>query len=59
MYKGKIQPWQHNGSVYGCVAAKPGSLKPVGEWNTEEIVVDHRHIKVTVNDQGHRRRGPR
>jgi hypothetical protein len=51
MYKGKIQPWQHHGSVYGCVAAKPGSLKPVGEWNSEEILVDHRHIKVTVNNQ--------
>jgi hypothetical protein len=50
-YKGKIKPWQHHGSVYGCVAAKPGSLKPVGEWNTEEIVVDGRHIRVTVNDK--------
>jgi hypothetical protein len=51
MYKGKIQPWQHHGSVYGCVAAKPGALKPVGEWNSEEIMVDGRHIKVTLNDQ--------
>lgn len=51
MYKGKIQPWQHHGSVYGCVPAKPGALKPVGEWNSEEIVVDHRHIKVTLNDK--------
>jgi hypothetical protein len=50
MYK-DIKPWQHHGSVYGCVAAKQGSLKPVGEWNSEEIVVDGRHIKVTVNDK--------
>ncbi|MCG6157956.1 3-keto-disaccharide hydrolase [Rubinisphaera margarita] len=46
-----IQDWQHHGSVYGIVAAKQGSLKPPGEWNTQEIVVDGRHIKVTVNDQ--------
>jgi hypothetical protein len=51
MYKGKIQPWQHHGSVYGCVAAKSGSLKEPGEWNSEEIVVDGRHIKVMVNDK--------
>jgi hypothetical protein len=54
MYK-DIKPWQHHGSVYGCVAAKPEALKPVGEWNSEEILVDyrdikHRHIKVTLND---------
>jgi 3-keto-disaccharide hydrolase len=50
-HKGIIKSWQHHGSVYGCVAAKPGSLKPVGEWNTEEIVVDGRRIKVTCNGQ--------
>jgi len=44
-----IKPWQHHGSVYGCVAAKQGALKPVGEWNEQEIVADGRHIKVTLN----------
>jgi hypothetical protein len=48
-HKGIIKPWQHHGSVYGAVAAKPGALKPVGEWNEEEIVVDGRKIKVTLN----------
>ena len=48
-HKGVIKPWQHHGSVYGLVAAKPGSLKPVGEWNTQEIVVDGRKIKVKLN----------
>jgi hypothetical protein len=48
-HKGIIKPWQHHGSVYGCVAAKPGALKPVGEWNEQEIVADGRHIKVTLN----------
>ena len=48
-HKGRIKSWQHHGSVYGCVAAKPGASKPVGEWNEQEIVVDGRKIKVTLN----------
>ncbi|HBN79624.1 MAG TPA: DUF1080 domain-containing protein, partial [Planctomycetaceae bacterium] len=44
-----IKDWQHHGSVYGIVAAKQGSLKEPGEWNTQEIVADGKHIKVTVN----------
>jgi hypothetical protein len=48
-YKGKLQPWQYHGSIYNVVPAKPGALKPPGEWNTEEILADGRHIKVTVN----------
>lgn len=50
-YVGKIRPEQHHGSIYDVVAAKPGSLKPVGDWNSEEIVADGRHIRVTVNGQ--------
>jgi hypothetical protein len=47
-YKG-LQPYQFHGSIYGVVPAKPGHLKPVGEWNTEEIVADGTRIKVTLN----------
>jgi hypothetical protein len=47
----KLEPYQYHGSLYGVVAAKRGSLKPVGEWNREEIVCDGTHIKVTVNDK--------
>ena len=32
MYKGKIKPSQHHGSVYDVIAAKADALKPVGEW---------------------------
>ena len=46
-----LQPYQYHGSVYGVVAAKRGAQKPVGEWNTQEVVVDGRHIKVTLNDK--------
>jgi len=44
-----LLPGQYHGSVYKIVPAKRGSLKPVGEWNTEEIIINGRHIKVTVN----------
>ncbi|MES2792940.1 MAG: DUF1080 domain-containing protein [Planctomycetota bacterium] len=44
-----IQPWQRHGSVYGIAAAKTGHLKPVGEWNSEEVIADGRHITVKLN----------
>jgi hypothetical protein len=44
-----LQPYQYHGSVYGVVAAKRGSLKPVGEWNSQEVSVQGRQIKVIVN----------
>ena len=47
----KLQPYQYHGSLYGVVPAKRGSLKPVGEWNSMEIICDGTRIKVTVNDQ--------
>lgn len=46
-----LQPYQYHGSVYGIIAAKRGSLNPVGEWNTQEIHVQGDKIKVTVNGQ--------
>lgn len=48
VYK-NIQPWQHHGSIYNVVAAKPGHLKPTGEWNSQEVIADGRHIKVILN----------
>ena len=49
MYKGKIKPSQHHGSVYDVIAAKADALKPVGEWNSEEIRINGGKIKVTLN----------
>lgn len=46
---GKLNPAQYHGSIYDVVAAKKGALKPPGEWNTEEILAQGRHIKVVVN----------
>ncbi|SRR6266542_3976152 len=48
-YKGRIKPAQHHGSIYDVVPAKTGFLKPVGEWNQEEITANGRQIKVVLN----------
>jgi hypothetical protein len=44
-----IKPCQYHGSIYCCVPAKRGHTKPAGEWNSEEIMVQGSHWKVTVN----------
>jgi hypothetical protein len=44
-----LEPYQYHGSVYGIIPAKRGALKPVGEWNTEEISITGSRITVTVN----------
>ena len=44
-----LKPYQYHGSVYGIIAAKRGFLKPVGEWNYEEVEVKGDHIKITLN----------
>lgn len=44
-----LKPYQYHGSVYGIIPAKRGYLKPVGEWNQEEIEAKGNHIKVTLN----------
>jgi len=49
MYTGKIKPEQYHGSVYDMIPARTGYRKPLGEWNEEEIAVNGRHIKVTLN----------
>jgi hypothetical protein len=44
-----LEPYQYHGSVYGIVPAKRGHLKPIGEWNEQEVVANGNHIKVTLN----------
>lgn len=46
-----IADWQRHGSIYGCVPAKTGALKPLGEWNYEEVIAIGPFIKVIVNGQ--------
>lgn len=45
----KLQIYQYHGSVYGVIPAKRGYLKPVGEWNYQEVVAEGDHIKVILN----------
>ena len=50
IYAGWLKDYQHHGSVYGIIPAKiTDALKPVGEWNCEEIYAKGSHIRVTVN----------
>ncbi|TXD50043.1 DUF1080 domain-containing protein [Polaribacter sp. IC073] len=44
-----LEDYQYHGAVYGVIAAKRGFLKPVGEWNSEEVIVTGNHIKIILN----------
>jgi hypothetical protein len=44
-----LRPYQYHGSIYGVVPARRGFLRPVGEWNAEEVTVKGRRVTVTVN----------
>lgn len=48
MYK-DLHEYQYHGSAYGIIPAKRGFLKPLGEWNYEEVRVQGSKIKVTLN----------
>jgi HEAT repeat protein len=44
-----LHPYQYHGSIYGVVPAERGHLKPVGEWNFEEVTAKGRRITVKLN----------
>jgi hypothetical protein len=44
-----LHEYQYHGSVYGVIPARRGYLKPLGEWNEEEITAIGNHIKVVLN----------
>jgi len=48
-YRGWLKDYQHHGSIYGVVAAKPGYLKPIGLWNSEEVIAKGKQITVKLN----------
>ena len=50
-FHNKLKPYQYHGSIYDLFPAKRGSLNKPGEWNTEEIYANDRHIRITVNGQ--------
>ncbi|WP_423126374.1 DUF1080 domain-containing protein [Gaoshiqia sp. Z1-71] len=47
----KLEPYQYHGSVYGIIPAKRGFLKPVGDWNYQEVIVKGDDIKITLNGE--------
>lgn len=44
-----LHVYQYHGSIYGTIPAKRGFLKPVGEWNYQEVIVNGPKIKVILN----------
>jgi len=44
-----LKPYQYHGSVYGIIPAKRGYLKPVGEWNYQEVTVKGSKISIKLN----------
>ncbi len=45
----ELKPYQYHGSVYGIQPAKKEGLKPLGEWNSQEVTVQGRKIKIVLN----------
>lgn len=45
----KLDPRQYHGSAYGLVAAHRGYLRPVGEWNYQEVTVKGTTVTVELN----------
>jgi hypothetical protein len=46
-----LHDYQYHGSIYGLVPAEKGALKPIGEWNREEVSVKGNQIRVVLNGQ--------
>ena len=44
-----LHKYQYHGSVYGVIPAKRGYLKPVGEWNYQEVIAKGNRITITLN----------
>lgn len=50
IYK-SLKPFQYHGSVYGIIPSKKGFLKPVGEWNSQEVIAKGDNIKIILNGE--------
>lgn len=45
----RLDPRQYHGSAYGMVPARRGWLRPVGEWNFQEVTVQCSSVRVELN----------
>jgi hypothetical protein len=48
-YAGWLDPRQYHASAYGMIPAKPGYLRPLGQWNFQEVTVQGSRVKVELN----------
>jgi len=48
---GKLEKWQHTGSIYNVVPAKTIKNKEIGEWNSMKITALGTHITVEQNGE--------
>ena len=48
LYAG-LEASQFHGSVYGLAPAVRGYLRPIGEWNDQEVTVNGDHVEVRLN----------
>jgi len=46
-----LRPYQYHGSIYGVAPALRGFLKPVGQWNHQEVIAHGPYIQVVLNGQ--------
>lgn len=44
-----LKPYQYHGSVYGVIPSLRGYLKPIGEWNYQEVKAIGNRITITLN----------
>lgn len=44
-----LEPYQFHGSLYHWAPAKRGHLKPAGEWNYQEVMMNKNHLHVLLN----------
>lgn len=50
IYQPGLHDYQYHGSVYGIIPTQNRNcLRPVGEWNEEEIYIKGTHVRVTLN----------
>ncbi|HUT34109.1 MAG TPA: DUF1080 domain-containing protein [Planctomycetota bacterium] len=41
--------WYKHGAIFGVAPAKPGHLRPVGEWNTQQVIARGTRVVVKLN----------
>jgi hypothetical protein len=46
-----LKDYQFHGSIYTLAPAKKSGLKPVGEWNHQQVIVNGSQVKVVLNGE--------